>query len=98
MAKGQLAKASLSPPFDKGGQGRCQRVRDGEGRVMRTAQTILELIRDRGRRHLPLERVYRLLYCPDLYLMAYGKIYRNRGALTKGADDETVDAMSLDKI
>jgi group II intron reverse transcriptase/maturase len=30
--------------------------------------------------------------------MAYGKIYRNRGALTRGTTAETVDAMSLDKI
>jgi hypothetical protein len=42
--------------------------------------------------------VYRLLYRPDLYLMAYGKISRNHGATTRGATDETVDAMSLDKI
>jgi len=65
---------------------------------MRTAHTILELIRARGEKRLPLERVYRLLYCPDLYLMAYGKIYRNHGAMTCGVTDETVDAMSLDKI
>lgn len=65
---------------------------------MRTAQTILELIRARGERRLPLERVYRLLYCPDLYLMAYGKIARNHGAMTPGVTAETADAMSLDKI
>jgi hypothetical protein len=28
------------------------------------------------------ERVYRLLYNRDLYLLAYGKIARNHGALT----------------
>jgi group II intron reverse transcriptase/maturase len=65
---------------------------------MRTARTILGLIRERGSKRLPLERVYRLLYRPDLYLMAYGKIYRNRGAMTPGSTPETVDAMSLDKI
>ena len=40
---------------------------------MRNAETILGLIRDRGRRGLPLERVYRLLFNRDLYLLAYGK-------------------------
>lgn len=65
---------------------------------MRTAQNILELIRARGEKRLPLERVYRLLYCPDLYLMAYGKIYRNDGAMTCGVTEETADAMSLDTI
>lgn len=51
---------------------------------MRTADTILGLIHERGRKGLPLERVYRLLYQPDLYLRAYGKIYRNHGAMTAG--------------
>jgi retron-type reverse transcriptase len=69
-----------------------------EGREMRTADTILGLIHERGRKGLPLQRVYRLLYQPDLYLKAYGKIYRNHGAMTKGTTPETVDAMSLTKI
>jgi group II intron reverse transcriptase/maturase len=33
-----------------------------------------------------------------LYLVAYGKIYRNAGATTQGTTEETVDAMSLAKI
>src|SRR5215472_11091485 len=65
---------------------------------MRTADTILGLIRERGKKGLPLERVYRLLYNRDLYLMAYGKIYRNKGAMTHGATEETPDGMSLAKI
>ncbi len=65
---------------------------------MRTSDTILGLLRERGSKGLPLERVYRLLYNPDLYLTAYGKIYRNHGAMTKGTTDETVDGMSLSKI
>src|SRR6266851_9808992 len=65
---------------------------------MREAKAILELIRERGKKGLPLERVYRLLYNPDLYLTAYGKIYRNAGATTPGTTTETVDGMSQDKI
>jgi hypothetical protein len=33
---------------------------------MRNAETVLAIIRDRGRRGLPLEDVYRQLYNPDL--------------------------------
>ena len=33
-----------------------------------------------------------------MYLRAYGKIYRNDGAMTPGATAETVDGMSLAKI
>ena len=65
---------------------------------MRNADTILGLIRERGSKGLPLERVYKLLYEKDLYLKAYGKIYGNKGAMTHGVTDETPDGMSLDKI
>ena len=65
---------------------------------MRNAETILGLIRERGKRGLPLERVYRLLFNTDLFLMAYGKIYRNTGAMTHGVTEETPDGMSLEKI
>lgn len=65
---------------------------------MRTAETIEGLIHERGRKRLPLERVYRLLFNPELYLEAYGKIYRNKGAMTQGTTDETADGMSMDKV
>ncbi|WKN18838.1 reverse transcriptase domain-containing protein [Streptomyces sp. JUS-F4] len=65
---------------------------------MQSAETVLDVIRDRGRRGLPLERVYRQLLNPQLFLMAYGRIYRKAGAMTPGASKETVDGMSLEKI
>jgi len=65
---------------------------------MRTAKTIIELIRERGRKGLPLDRIYRLLYNPDLYLKAYGKISRNSGAMTPRNTEEIVDGMSQEKI
>ena len=57
---------------------------------MRDAATVLEIIRERGRRGLPLERVYRCLFNPDLYLLAYGKIYRNAGAMTPGTTGDYI--------
>jgi group II intron reverse transcriptase/maturase len=65
---------------------------------MRTAETILGIIRERGRRKLPLEDIYRQLYNRDLYLRAYSRLYRNHGAMTPGATEETVDGMTLAKI
>ncbi len=44
---------------------------------MRIAETVLNIIRERGKQGLPLEGIYRLLYNPDLYLRAYGKLSRN---------------------
>jgi hypothetical protein len=55
----------------------------------------ISLFRERG---LHLEDVYRQLFNPDLYLRAYGRIYRNDGAMTKGMTEETVDDMSMQKI
>ena len=65
---------------------------------MQRAETLQVLIRERGSKGLPLERVYRMLFNPELYLIAYAKLYRNDGAMTPGTTGETVDGMSLDKI
>jgi group II intron reverse transcriptase/maturase len=65
---------------------------------MRSAETVLGILRERGRRGLPLEDLYRQLFNPGLYLAAYGRIYRNHGAMTPGVTAETVDGMSLAKI
>jgi group II intron reverse transcriptase/maturase len=45
-----------------------------------------------------VERLYRQMFNPQLYLMAYGKLYANKGAMTPGVSGETVDGMSLAKI
>ena len=65
---------------------------------MQHAETVLNVIRERGERGLPLENIYRLLYNRELYLRAYGRLYSNQGATTKGTTAETVDGMSLAKI
>src|SRR5260370_35141184 len=65
---------------------------------MQPTDVYLGLLRERGKRGLPLERVYRQLFNRNLYLTAYGKIYRNAGSTTKGVNDETADGMSLEKI
>jgi retron-type reverse transcriptase len=65
---------------------------------MQSAETVLSVIRERGRRGLPLERLYRQLFNRELFLVAYGRIYSNDGAMTPGVTGETVDGMSLAKI
>ena len=48
---------------------------------------------------MPFDRhSYRLLFNRELYLTAYGQIYGNAGAMTKGATEETVDENALQKI
>src|SRR5437867_6751817 len=65
---------------------------------MQNAKTVLGVLRDRGRRGLPLNELYRQLFNPQLYLLAYGRLYSNQGAMTPGVDGETVDGMSQAKI
>ena len=61
---------------------------------MQDAETVLGILRERGRKGLPCEELYRQLFNPQLYLLAYGRIYANHGAMTPGADGETADGMS----
>lgn len=66
---------------------------------MRTANVVLDVIRNRSVKGLHLdEDVYRQLYNPQLYLRAYSRIYKNDGALTTGITEETADGMSTAKI
>jgi len=65
---------------------------------MQPAETVLGVIRERGRKGLPCDELYRQMFNPGLYLLAYGNIYGNTGAMTPGASDETADGMSEVKI
>jgi group II intron reverse transcriptase/maturase len=65
---------------------------------MQNAETVIGVLRERGRRGLPLEGLFRQLFNPQLYLLAYGRIYSNKGAMTPGPDAETADGMTLAKI
>ena len=65
---------------------------------MQNAETVLSVLRERGRRGLPCDELYRQLFNPQLYLLAYGRIYSNHGAMTPGTTQETADGMSMEKI
>ena len=65
---------------------------------MQEAAVVLGVLRERGRKGLPFTQLYRQMFSRDLYLLAYGNIYSNQGAMTPGAGGETADGMSEDKI
>ncbi|MFE5738850.1 reverse transcriptase/maturase family protein [Streptomyces celluloflavus] len=65
---------------------------------MQSAEAVLDVLRERGRRGLPCDELYRQLFNPNLYLLAYGRIYANHGAMTPGACRETADGMPEAKI
>jgi len=86
-----------SRPQGKGAQVASE-VQRWEVCVMQNAATVLDVIGKRGRKGLPINRLYRQLFNPQLFLLAYGRIYANKGAMTPGVTGETVDGMSLAKI
>lgn len=43
-------------------------------------------------------RLYRYLLRPDLYFIAYQKLYSNNGAATEGIDRDTADGFSEAKV
>ena len=65
---------------------------------MQEAAVVLSILRERGRKGLPLTQLYRQMFNKNLYLLAYGNIYPNQGAMTPGASEETADGMSERKI
>lgn len=63
------------------------------------AQKFLEIVRRWSERGLHLERVYRKIQDRELYLLAYSRLYANKGATTPGVDaTDTIDGMSLKRI
>src|SRR6195952_184148 len=81
----------------EGAQVVCE-VQRWEVCVMQNAATVLDVIGKRGRKGQPINRLYRQLFNPQLFLAAYARIYANAGAMTPGVTGETVDGMSLAKI
>ena len=43
-------------------------------------------------------RLYRYMLRPDLYYVAYQRLYSNNGASTKGIEDDKADGFSQEKI
>ena len=66
---------------------------------MLLADKYLHVINDRGKRRLPLQRVYRNIRRKGLFLKAYAKLYANDGSTTPGSDPkDTIQGMSLKRI
>ena len=65
---------------------------------MQETGVVLGVLRERGRKGLPCTQLYRQMFNRVLYLTAYGNIYSNQGAMTPGANEETADGMSEEKI
>ena len=66
---------------------------------MRNPKNVLESLKSKAtNNNYQFQRLYRNLYNPDFYLMAYQRIQAKPGNMTAGADGKTVDGMSMKRI
>ena len=83
MAKGSSCQLNTN-------QGkRVRRMRDPE----QVLNALCEHSKDSGYRY---QRLYRILFNEEMFFIAYQRKYANQGNMTPGADDRTVDRMSID--
>lgn len=66
---------------------------------MRSPQNVLKSLNSKSHdKAYCYRRLYRNLYNPEFYLLAYQKIQAKQGNMTAGADGKTVDGMSMKRI
>ena len=67
---------------------------------MQPTTEILEKTRENSRNNHEeiFTRLYRYMLRPDLYYLAYKNLYANKGAATKGVNDDTADGFSEEKV
>ena len=66
---------------------------------MRNPENVLKSLSEKAEnREYRYERLYRNLYNPEFYLLAYQNIAKSQGSMTAGADGQTLDGMSMERI
>lgn len=66
---------------------------------MRNPIVVLNSLSDKSKnRNYKFERLYRNLYNPEFYLLAYKNVYSNDGSMTPGVDGNSLDGMSSARI
>lgn len=66
---------------------------------MRNPTDVLNSLSDKSKNPgYRFQRLYRNLYNPDFYLLAYKNIYANGGSMTPGVNGITIDGMSSQRI
>lgn len=66
---------------------------------MRHPENVLKSLSEQAKNKLyRFERLYRNLYNPEFYLLAYQNIATSQGSMTAGTDGNTLDGMSMERI
>src|SRR5437868_6264818 len=67
---------------------------------MQKAEVILSILSQKSaqNKEYVFDRLYRNLFNPDFYLLAYSNIYVNEGNMTAGTAPETIDGFNTEKV
>lgn len=67
---------------------------------MQKAEAVLSILSQKSvqNKEYVFDRLYRNLFNPDFYRLAYSNIYANEGNMTAGIDDETIDGFNIEKV
>jgi group II intron reverse transcriptase/maturase len=67
---------------------------------MQRAEVVLSILSQKAtqKKEYGFDRLYRNLFNPDFYLLAYNNIYANEGNMTAGIDSETIDGFNINKV
>lgn len=66
---------------------------------MRNPNNVLKSLSEKSQeKSYKYQRIYRNLYNPEFYLLAYQNIYANKGSMTPGVDGTTIDGISMARI
>ena len=83
----------------KGNNWSIQNRKDGVRDTMRNPVNVLKSLESKACvNNYQYERLYRNLYNPEFYLVAYANIAKSQGSMTAGVDGQTLDNMSLARI
>lgn len=67
---------------------------------MQSAEVVLSMLSQKSAQNSEymFDRLYRNLFNPDFYLLAYSNIYAREGNMTEGVDAETIDGFNTEKV
>ena len=73
--------------------------KDGARGTMRNPIAVLKSLTEQSKNvNYKFQRLHRNLYNPEFYWLAYKNIYANKGSMTAGVDESTMDNMSEARI
>ena len=76
-----------------------QNKKGGVRDIVRNPINVLKSLEDKACvSNYRYERLYRNLYNPEFYLLAYANVAKSQGSMTAGADGQTLEGMSMPRI